>query len=107
MRIEVTDDLILVGKMPGGRTNDPVGMALAVLCIKPIVEENGVRYNNARILRHYALQLGERRFRELVHRQWRENKVEGSPRHAGAFMDKLYRAWYGKPGVKRHAKVSV
>ena len=68
---------------------DPVQVALNVLRIPPVAADAGVRYNNARIMRHLLRIIGEAAFRDATYRQWRENAIDGEPRsRARAFMAK-------------------
>lgn len=101
--MKVDAKFILDGSMPGGMRNDPVQMAMIALKLPAVGALNGHRYNHPAIMRWYVRRMGEEEFRQLVYLQWRENCIDGQPRHAGAFMDKLYLALNGKPGVKRHA----
>ena len=69
---------------------DPVQIALNVLRIPPVAVDAGVRYNNARIMRHLLRTIGEAAFRDATYRQWRENAIDGEPRsRARTFMAKL------------------
>ena len=109
-RTKIDARFILSGDMGDGRRSDPIQTAMIALGIpEASCSEDGLtRYNNARIMRYYLRGIGERAFRELVYQQWRENVIDGLPRSTvAAFMDKLYIAFHGTPGVKRHAKVSV
>lgn len=100
-RVTVDAKFILEGDIGDGRRNDPVQMAKYALNIPATsTGENGKTYNNARIMRHYVMLIGERAFRELVYQQWRENVIDGLPHSTvAAFMSKLYTSVYGE----RHA----
>ena len=93
----VDHKFILDGSMEDGRRNDPVQMAMKALDIPAQGNgDNGVPYNNARIMRYYVFRLGEENFRQLVYQQWRENTIDHKPRNSvTAFMGKLYDALYG------------
>ena len=82
--VRVDADLILNSPF------DPVQIALNVLRIPSVAEDAGVRYNNARIMRHLLRIIGEEAFRDATYRQWRENAIDGEPRsRARTFMAKL------------------
>ena len=87
-RVKVDCDFILHAPY------DPVSLALSVLGIPKISEsESGRRYNNARLMRWAIRIIGEDWFRELVYRQWCENRCDGRPHNtAAAFQAKLYAA---------------
>jgi hypothetical protein len=87
-RVKVDCDFILHAPY------DPVSLALSVLGIPKISEsESGRRYNNARLMRWTIRIIGEDWFRELVYRQWCENRCDGRPDSiAAAFQAKLYAA---------------
>ena len=87
-RVKVDRDFILYGEF------DPVNTALQVLGIPKFSESaSGRRYNNARLMRWAMGIIGEEWFRELVYRQWCENRCDGAPKNAAAaFQAKLYSA---------------
>ena len=87
-RVKVDRDFILYGEF------DPVNTALQVLGIPKFSESaSGRRYNNARLMRWVIRIIGEEWFRELVYRQWCENRCDGAPKNAAAaFQAKLYAA---------------
>ena len=87
-RVKVDRDFILYGEF------DPVNTALLVLGIPKFSESaSGRRYNNARLMRWAMGIIGEEWFRELVYRQWCENRCDGAPKNAAAaFQAKLYAA---------------
>ena len=87
-RVKVDRDFILYGEF------DPVNTALLVLGIPKFSESaSGRRYNNARLMRWAMGIIGEEWFRELVYRQWCENRCDGAPKNAAAaFQAKLYSA---------------
>ena len=87
-RVKVDRDFILFGEF------DPVNTALQVLGIPKFSESaSGRRYNNARLMRWVIRIIGEEWFRELVYRQWCENRCDGAPKNAAAaFQAKLYAA---------------
>ena len=87
-RIKVDRDFILYGEY------DPVNIALQVLGIPKISDSpSGKPYNNARLMRWTLRIIGEEWFRELVYRQWCENRCDGAAKNtAAAFQAKLYAA---------------
>ena len=87
-RIKVDRDFILYSEF------DPVNTALKVLGIpKFSTSASGKPYNNARLMRWAMRIIGEEWFRELVYRQWCENRCDGAPKNAAAaFQAKLYAA---------------
>ena len=87
-RVKVDRDFILYGEF------DPVNTALQILGIPKFSESaSGRRYNNARLMRWVIRIIGEEWFRELVYRQWCENRCDGAPKNAAAaFQAKLYAA---------------
>ena len=87
-RIKVDRDFILFAEY------DPVSIALKTLAIPKIsTDETGRQYNNARLMRWAIRIIGEEWFRELVYRQWCENRCDGRPNNiAAAFQAKLYAA---------------
>ena len=87
-RIKVDRDFILFAEY------DPVSIALKTLGIPKIsTDETGRQYNNARLMRWAIRIIGEDWFRELVYRQWCENRCDGKPNNiAAAFQAKLYAA---------------
>jgi hypothetical protein len=87
-RVKVDRDFIMYSQF------DPVSIALKVLGIpKLTTAPNGKLYNNARIMRWAIRIIGEEWFRELIYRQWCENRCDGAPRNiAAAFQSKLYAA---------------
>ena len=87
-RIKVDRDFILYSEF------DPVNTALKVLGIpKFSTSASGKPYNNPRLMRWAMRIIGEEWFRELVYRQWCENRCDGAPKNAAAaFQAKLYAA---------------
>ena len=87
-RVKVDRDFILYGEF------DPVNTALQILGIpKMSLGTSGKPYNNARLMRWAMRIIGEEWFRELVYRQWCENRCDGAPKNAAAaFQAKLYAA---------------
>jgi hypothetical protein len=87
-RVKVDRDFIMYSQF------DPVSIALKVLGIpKLTTAPSGKLYNNARIMRWAIRIIGEEYFRELIYRQWCENRCDGAPRNiAAAFQSKLYAA---------------
>ena len=84
-RVKVDRDFIMYSQF------DPVSIALKVLGIpKLTTAPSGKLYNNARIMRWAIRIIGEEYFRELIYRQWCENRCDGAPRNiAAAFQAKL------------------
>ena len=87
-RVKIDRDFILFAEY------DPVSIALKTLGIPKIsTDETGRQYNNARLMRWAIRIIGEDWFRELVYRQWCENRCDGRPDNiAAAFQAKLYAA---------------
>lgn len=87
-RVKIDRDFILFAEY------DPVSIALNTLGIPKIsTDETGRQYNNARLMRWAIRIIGEDWFRELVYRQWCENRCDGRPDNiAAAFQAKLYAA---------------
>ena len=87
-RVKIDRDFILFAEY------DPVSIALKTLGIPKIsTDETGRQYNNARLMRWAIRIIGEDWFRELVYRQWCENRCDGKPNNtAAAFQAKLYAA---------------
>ena len=87
-RIKVDRDFILYSEF------DPVAIAMQVLGIPKLsTTASGKPYNNARLMRWTLRIIGEEWFRELIYRQWCENRCDGRPDNiAAAFQAKLYAA---------------
>ena len=87
-RVKIDRDFILFAEY------DPVSIALKTLGIPKIsTDETSRQYNNARLMRWAIRIIGEDWFRELVYRQWCENRCDGKPNNiAAAFQAKLYAA---------------
>ena len=82
-------------------SHDPVQVAMLALRIpQTSTGSDGTTFNNARMMRGALRRIGERRFRELVYMQWRENEIDGKPRStAAAFQSKLTAALGARGGA--------
>ena len=87
-RVKIDRDFILYAEF------DPVAIAMQVLGIPKLsTTASGKPYNNPRLMRWALRIIGEEWFRELVYRQWCENRCDGAAKNtAAAFQAKLYAA---------------